>query len=300
MELTTLILATIMSATLAWLGYSLAKKVVKPVSLRKIKRSAFESHFQKSEDKDFDSVYASLRKFQPKKLVISSAFKEQMARDLLRLGRKETPEDIRMAQFSLLLVMGILGGLLFLLHPVLGGIAWCLGAYGFYYPVGEIKEKIARLNKIIESEFPSFYRSCFYAYKYNTRSSLSSVIAQYAKEATPGFAQELSVLHSNILSLGEVAALREWKKLLPLPYVIRYVEYMEKRLEGEDNIDVMYSFKIELDNARQIQRTRDLESNLAKMKGVLELTNIPFTLILIVYFAAQIASSGAFEMFMKK
>ncbi|WP_166244916.1 hypothetical protein [Paenibacillus turpanensis] len=281
---------------LGLIAFKLAVAWLRPVSKKKAVRFKLKDQRRADEDWNPDTVF-QLLKLDLKNLYLSKEFEDKMNADLRRIGSTKTAETIRKEQ--ILLFCSFTGIGLFsywVLHPGLGLLAFCIAVAGWVYPKQSVQAEIRKVTKHIEMKFPAFYRRNYYAYKSNVNTALSRVIESHMRVCDPDFRRELKTVLEDIESLGEFEAIQRWKRRLPLPYVIRYAEIMESRLKGENNTAVMENFKYELDKLRETQIDKELLRAEGRIDKVLGLTYVPFLLLLVVYFLAQMQASGLVEM----
>jgi Flp pilus assembly protein TadB len=296
-----ILLLIVISSSVGWFAYDIISRLMKMVRPKKSKHGNPNSHTKAEETGgDFQGLYKTFRRFTPKNLKVNDAERERLEEELIRLGRTETVEEIKVSQYALLGILSLISLIILIFFKLFGIIGFVFAIYAYHYPISDIRKRIAKMNAAVEAEFPDFYRSIYFAYRKRTNVPLINIVRNCIKEASPEFAQELSILASNIVTLGEIEALRHWKRSLPLPYITRFSEYLEQRLMGENNVSIMEGFKTELDNARELARERQritLEKRLSMVNGI---TLIPFILIALVYLVAQIQGSGFMETFSGK
>ncbi|AFC27333.1 hypothetical protein PM3016_357 [Paenibacillus mucilaginosus 3016] len=290
-----LFFAVIGSLALGWLGFALGKAIFRPVAKKKAVR--FRVKQEKKKDWDPDSVF-QLLKLDLKEVFLSETAEQELNAKLRRLGLAKSARDVRKEQIVLSgvsLLVGLFSYWAF--APVLGLLGLAIAAAGWIYPVETINREIRQMNEIVYKKFPSFYRRNYYSYKKNINTSLSRVVESHMRVCHPAFQRELKVFLEDIESVGEFEAIQRWKNRLPLPYIIRYAEIIESRLRGEDNTPVMENFKLELDKMREVQVDKDLLKLESRINGVLGLMYVPFFLLLIIYFLAQMQGSGLVQFF---
>ncbi|MEO2202456.1 hypothetical protein ABGV42_01715 [Paenibacillus pabuli] len=300
-DIVSILLIAVIAAGVGWFAYDLLARLFRIVRPKKSKHGSMSSHVkEESTGSDFQGLYKMFRKYTPKDFKINDADRERLEEELIRLGRTETAIDIKISQFVLFGIFSLISLIICLIFGIFGLLGFAFAIYAYHYPVIDIRTRISKMNAAVEAEFPDFYRSAYFAYRKRINVPLINVVRNGIKSSSPEFAQELSILASNIVSLGEIEALRRWKKALPLPYITRFCEYMEARLNGENNLSVLEGFKTELDNARemarQVERNR-LETRLVAVNGI---TLVPFFMIALVYLLAQIQGSGFMETFSGK
>ncbi|MGU3471215.1 hypothetical protein ACLBWT_08705 [Paenibacillus sp. D51F] len=197
-----------------------------------------------------------------------------------RLDLAKKPAEIRVEQ---LLYSG--GAVLITLlalsaNRLIGCVAAVLIFLGWLYPASELEKKIERKNRNIALDFPGFYSMAYYQYAKSVNIYLADVIRDYLPSANPDMAEELGVMLDNI-EYGEEYALKQFKKRVPLHYIIKFCDIMETRLKGYDNISQMEYLKNEVDEFRVIALEDDLKRR-ERSNSRLQLVLIA---VLIVYIA---------------
>ncbi|KKC49191.1 hypothetical protein VE23_22255 [Paenibacillus sp. D9] len=197
-----------------------------------------------------------------------------------RLDLAKKPAEIRVEQ---LLYSG--GAVLITLlalsaNRLIGCVAAVLIFLGWLYPASELEKKIERKNRNIALDFPGFYSMAYYQYAKSVNIYLADVIRDYLPSANPDMAEELGVMLDNI-EYGEEYALKQFKKRVPLHYIIKFCDIMETRLKGYDNISQMEYLKNEVDEFRVVALEDDLKRR-ERSNSRLQLVLIA---VLIVYIA---------------
>lgn len=287
----TIFLMFVTSLVAGWLGLQLGKKIFRPITRKSAHRFKLQSVTRKSKDFTAEDILRMFR-LNLKHVPMSDTFRSRMSLDLRRLGSSQTPEEIRKTQIVLCVGPLILSIVFYLIFPVLGVCLAVSGVYGWFFPVREVRKKIIAMNKVIDGEFPKFYHQVYYAYYKDTRANFRKLVNAYMLMCSREFHLELKFLLSNVDTMGDIEALRYWKRNLPLPNIIRFCEIMENRLNGENNIAVMESFLTQLERYREIQLERDCARAEKTMDGIISFTYIPFFALAAVYFFAQLQGSG--------
>ncbi|GGG05761.1 hypothetical protein GCM10010912_58010 [Paenibacillus albidus] len=167
--------------------------------------------------------------------------------DRLELG--VLPEEIRLNQLlyssggaALTLVLGSA-------NRLLGCVTALFILLGWIYPVKSLEERIEKKNRNIALDFPAFYSMVYYQYSKSINIYLADVVRDYLPHAGGDMAEELGVMLDNI-EYGEEFALKQFKKRVPLRYIIKFCDIMETRLRGYDNVSQMVYLKNEVDHFR--------------------------------------------------
>jgi len=198
---------------------------------------------------------------------------------LRRLDMDKLPEEVRLEQIFYATVALLISLIMHAANPMLGFISAAFIVLGWLYPVSELEKTIERKNKNIGLDFPAFYSMVYYQYSKSYNIFLADVIKDFLPNANPDMAEELGVMLDNI-EYGEKYALDQFKKRVPLHYVIKFCDIMETRIKGYDNTSQMAYLKNELDNFR----IRALEDELERR----ERTNARLQMVLIVVLAVYI------------
>lgn len=118
----------------------------------------------------------------------------------------------------------------------------------------------------------------YYQYSKSVSIYLSDVIKDYIPNANEDIAEELGVMLDNI-EYGEEYALKQFKKRVPLHYIIKFCDIMETRLRGYDNISQMAYLKNEMDEFR----IRNLEDELERRERKNSRLQMVLVMVLVVY-----------------
>ena len=190
-----------------------------------------------------------------------------------RLDLNLKPEQLRLNQILYSAGAAMLTLVMMSANTLLGYVTAIFIVLAWLYPVSELEKTIERKNRNIALDFPSFYSMVYYQYSRSVNIHLMDVIKDYLPNAGPDMAEELGVMLDNMV-YGEEHALRQFKKRVPLHYIIKFCDIMETRLKGYDNIAQMTYLKNELDQFR----IRELEAELERR----ERSNARIQLVLIV------------------
>lgn len=200
----------------------------------------------------------------------------QMIIDRLDLGIK--PEEIRLDQFLYAVLALLISSVMYLANPLLGYVSAIFIILGWLYPINNLEQMIEKKNKNISLEFPAFYSMVYYQYSKAVSIYLSDVIKDYLPNANEDMAEELGVMLDNI-EYGEEYALKQFKKRVPLHYIIKFCDIMETRLRGYDNISQMAYLKNEMDDFR----IRNLEDELERRERKNARLQMVLVIILVAY-----------------
>ncbi|MBT2293165.1 hypothetical protein J7E73_29470 [Paenibacillus albidus] len=213
--------------------------------------------------------------------------------DRLELG--VLPEEIRLNQLlyssggaALTLVLGSA-------NRLLGCVTALFILLGWIYPVKSLEERIEKKNRNIALDFPAFYSMIYYQYSKSINIYLADVVRDYLPHAGGDMAEELGVMLDNI-EYGEEFALKQFKKRVPLRYIIKFCDIMETRLRGYDNVSQMVYLKNEVDHFRVEALEKELvqrERSNARIQWVLII--VLFVYIVIYYLFLVMDSLKMFQ-----
>jgi Flp pilus assembly protein TadB len=254
--------------------------IFKPMSGKRKKRSREFLAVVKKQNKREKYLYFKdivLRKLS-KKLFVNDLKREQLSFILNRLDLKITPEEVRLNQILYALVALLVSTVMMKLMPILGYICLIFVVLGWLYPIDELEKKVERKNKNILKDFPAFYSMVYYQYSRSINIYLADVIKDFLPNANQDMADELGVLLDNI-EYGEEYALKQFKKRVPLRYIMKFCDIMETRLKGYDNTSQMAYLKNELYDLRVVA----LEEELNNRKASNERTQFILIVILVIY-----------------
>lgn len=254
--------------------------IFKPMSGKRKKRSREFLAVVKKQNKREKYLYFKdivLRKLS-KKLFVNDLKREQLSFILNRLDLKITPEEVRLNQILYALVALLVSTVMMKLMPILGYICLIFVVLGWLYPIDELEKKVERKNKNILKDLPAFYSMVYYQYSRSINIYLADVIKDFLPNANQDMADELGVLLDNI-EYGEEYALKQFKKRVPLRYIMKFCDIMETRLKGYDNTSQMAYLKNELYDLRVVA----LEEELNNRKASNERTQFILIVILVIY-----------------
>ena len=254
--------------------------VFKPMSGKRKKRSREFLVVAKKQNKTEKYLYFKdivLRRLS-KKLFVNELKREQLSFILNRLDLKITPEEVRLNQIIYSLAALLVAIVMMELMPIFGYVCLVFVVLGWLYPIDELEKKVEQKNKNILKDFPAFYSMVYYQYARSINIYLADVIKDFLPNANQDMADELGVLLDNI-EYGEEYALKQFKKRVPLRYIMKFCDIMETRLKGYDNTSQMAYLKNELYDLRVVA----LEEELNHRKASNERTQFVLIVVLIVY-----------------
>ncbi|WP_199613908.1 hypothetical protein [Paenibacillus alkalitolerans] len=253
----------------------------KPVNRRQKRRA--RSFIRERKDAAFRQKLQRMKKTIAQNYVgrlLGSAERLRFQRMADRLDLAVSPEEIRAEQLMYASAAIVFTAVAMSANRLLGCVAAVLIILGWLYPVTELEKKIEKKNKNIALDFPAFFSMVYYQYSKSVNIYLADIIRDYLPNANPDMAEELGVMLDNI-EYGEEYALKQFKKRVPLRYVIKFCDILETRLKGYDNISQMVYLKNEVDEFRVIA----LEEELLKR----ERSNARLQFVLIAVLAVYIA-----------
>lgn len=271
----------------------LFRPIFKPYTYSQIKKSREDLVYNSKDSFNLEYLQKKVSRRLPI-IDMSEDLEIELNKKLSRLGAEATAKDIRRLQllyalFTLLvaLIIRIMLGK----TPAL--VVALLSIYTWRYPIIRIDKEIYDRNQAIERELPELYSILFYAYKRSAGVNLTSKIQSYIKDSSDLFYKEMMIFIEDARN-GELYALKEFKKRVPLGIVIRFCDIMETRLTGYDNISVMYNFKKEMDDKRSAREDKLLKDLSARLNTIAWIgVMVPMGIILIIYFAAQMMAAFA-------
>lgn len=246
----------------------------RPVSNKHKKRT--RSHQKQLKKEQQAAKIKSIKHHIGKKYIVyllSEAERKRLKKMLERLDKDMTPEEVRLEQFLYTSGAIVFAIFAFKVNSMLGYACLILVVLGWLYPVDELEKTIELKNKYIANDFPAFYSMVYYQYSKTVNIFFADVIRDYLPNANTYMAEELGFMLDNI-DFGEEFVLKQFKKRVPLHYIIKFCDIMETRLKGYDNVSQMAYLKNELDEFR----VRELENELEKR----EKSNSKIQLVLIV------------------
>lgn len=226
--------------------------------------------------------------------LISEAKRRQLKKDLERLNKMESPEEIRVEQILYALAGIITSIVIFKVNTVMGYVSCIFILLGWLYPVDEIEKAISKKNKSIAKDFPSFYSMVYYQYSKTVNIYLADVIRDYLPNANPYMEEELGCMLDN-MEYGEEFALKQLKKRVPIHYIIKFCDIMETRLKGYDNTSQMAYLKEEIDRFRIMELEKELQKRQEANSRIQMILIIVLGVYIFIYYLYMIID--AMEMF---
>ena len=248
----------------------------RPVNKKSKKRNrVHQKNISKQHKKD--EWKRKKRRFATKyiKKYVSEIEYKRLKNTLECLDKDVLPEEIRLEQILYVTLSCVISFIFFQFNEVFGYASLVFIVFGWLYPTDEIDKQIQYKNKQIANDFPAFYSMVYYQYSKTINIFFADVIRDYLPNANKEMAKELGYMLDNI-DYGEAFVLKEFKKRVPLHYIIKFCDIMETRLKGYDNVSQMAYLKNELDEFR----VRALEDELEKRKKANE--KIQFVLIIVL------------------
>lgn len=251
----------------------------RPVSNKHKKRTRIHQKQIKKEASKAKSK-AIKRRFAQRyiKYFISTGEAKRFQKMIERLELDQSPEEIRLEQFIYVALALLITVFVFKINTLLGYGSCMLIMFGWLYPIEEMEKQIEIRNKDIANDFPAFYSMVYYQYSKTINIYFADVIRDYIPNASKYMAEELGYMLDNI-DFGEEFVLKQFKKRVPLHYIIKFCDIMETRLKGYDNISQMTYLKNEIDEFR----VRALEEELEKKESANAKLQMVLILILGIY-----------------
>lgn len=226
--------------------------------------------------------------------LISEAKYRQLKKDLERLNKVESPEEIRIDQVLYALAGIAVALVMFKVNTLTGYVSCIFILLGWLYPVDEIEKAIRIKNKNIAKDFPSFYSMVYYQYSKTVNIYLADVIRDYLPNANSHMAEELGCMLDN-MDYGEEFALKQLKKRVPIHYIIKFCDIMETRLKGYDNTSQMAYLKEEIDRFRIVELEKELQKRQEANSRIQMVLIIVLGIYIFIYYLYMIVD--AMEMF---
>jgi len=271
----------------------LFRPIFKPYTYSQIKKSREDLVYNSKDSFNLEYLQKKVSRRLPI-IDMSEDLEIELNKKLSRLGAEATAKDIRRLQllYALFtLLVALITRIMLGRTPAL--VVALLSIYTWRYPIIRIDKEIYDRNQAIERELPELYSILFYAYKRSAGINLTSKIQSYIKDSSDLFYKEMMIFIEDARN-GELYALKEFKKRVPLGIVIRFCDIMETRLTGYDNISVMYNFKKEMDDKRSAREDKLLKDLSARLNTIAWIgVMVPMGIILIIYFAAQMMTAFA-------
>lgn len=278
--------------TIIYLAKVIVFNIIRPISNKRIKRTrSFILHNKKRENKEklyyFKDVI--LRKL-AKKTFISHIKRAEYEKMIKRLELKTTPEEIRAKQVLMFAMTLILALLVMRINSLLGYLSLIAPFLAWLYPIDEMEKKIEAKNKNIMQDFPGFYSLLYYQYSRSVDIYLADVVKDFLPNANPDMSEELGVFIDNI-EYGEEYALKQFKKRVPMKYIIKFCDIMQTRLNGYNNTSQMAYLKNELHDLRLNMLEKELKSRETKSVQIQFILVMVLLIYVIIYFYFQFMSA---------
>lgn len=209
---------------------------------------------------------------------------------IYRLELKKEPEELRLQQICYAGGGVIVTLLAYTANPLLSYLSAMLVILGWLYPINDLENQIETKDKNIATEFPAFYSMIYYQYSKSVNIHLSDVIKDYLPNANADMASELGVMLDNI-EYGEEYALKQFKKRVPLRYIIRFCDILETRLNGYDNVAQMTFLKNELDEYRILNLEKELTNRREANERIQLILIVVLIIYIIMYYAFMVLQS---------
>lgn len=273
------------------LSKSLLIRLIKPVTNKQKERIKSDEFYKNAQKKTFKDKMKDLANKLPSKELMDDKMLE-LDKKIDRLQLETSAKEVRglqtlyfLAVFAVSCVLGIMFGInIFIVGVVIAIITW-------NYPVAKIDSQIKKRNRAVEAELPKLFSVLYYVYKRTPNASLKEKVQNYIKTSGDLFYKEMMIFINDCRS-GEVYALKQFKKRVPIPIVMRFCDIMENRIVGYDNVNVMQNFKVELDQ-KMILKSEDLIKETDKKVNAIIQGSVWISLFLImtVFFIAQIIAA---------
>lgn len=282
--------AFLVALALSIVGSIVLKKTLKPVSSKK-ERFVSESKKAGRNLRQFtwrevrDNV---LRRF--KYANMSQEFREELNKDIYRLGWEYSAEDIRKMQILYSFLFIVFSIFMFFISSLIGIIMIMFVFFVWNIPVNQIKKEIKERDTEFLSSLHGLYTVIYNQYKRNNSEHLGNILQSYLPTATPLMRKELMLMLRDIES-GEDYALKQLRLRIPKPVVLRFCDIILNNLEGVDNRDVMENFYMELKGERDLRRRKRNEQREKSQVRMTQLLYIPFGFLVIVYLIVSTISN---------
>lgn len=267
-----------------------AGSVVSPFTYAQKRKSEED---RKYEDKGFD--FYEFQKGVSKRMPIidmDEEYEEELCGKIDRLGIDITPREIRQLQLLYSGVVGVVAFIAFLLgQAAIAGVLAVIAVFVWRLPVARIDREIKNRDAAVEEELPRMYSVLYYTYKRNPSADLIQKVQSYIKNTSDLFYKEMMLFIEDSRN-GDIYALRQFKKRVPISVVMRFCDIMENRLIGYDNLSIMYDFKVEMLEKMAEREDMMLKKFSHRLDVIANVgVMVPIGLILMVYFGAQIVQT---------
>ena len=273
------------------LANKLGRDIFRPYSRTQRKRSEDILYYDADDFESFKKLKKDITYKFPV-IGMGQAEREIMQKKIERLGLDITVNELRQTQLlyaSIVLILGIITSIF--VQGLVGFIIMLASIYAWKLPVWKIDDEIKKRNDVVKAELPKLYMVLYYSYRNSPNVNFIDKVQSFMMHTNSLFYQELQLL-VNDARQGEVYALREFKKRVPIGIVMRFCDILETRLIGYDNIAVMQNFKQELDEQRSLKEDELLEKTIENMETSLKIgVYLAIGLLLGTYFTAQLLAS---------
>lgn len=284
------IYALLMGFSIAFLVLHVLRRILKPVSKNKKKfvlesekagRTLNEYNWKETRDNLLKRI---------KTVNLSDEFRDDLNKDLNRLGIEHTAEDIRKMQILYTGAFLLLVIFLFMISALLGVIGFACVILVWNLPVNMIKTQIKERNDEFLIRLDELYTVIYNQYKRKNDEHLGKIISAYIPTASNIMRKELMLVMRDIES-GEDYALKQLRSRIPHPLILRFCDMIGNNLEGVDNVDVMENFYLELKQARDLRRRKRNEIRAKKIDTVNKVLYAPFIFLVVVYLIVSTISN---------
>lgn len=272
----------LIALSLAIATFLFLRKVLKPVTPKKVQfveeskkagRTLNQYNWREWRDR-------LLRKI--KYVNMSDEFREELNKDLSRLGWEYTAEDIRRMQILYVGIYSIFTFLMLWISLFMGIIMLAFTPLIWNIPISYIKKEIKARNEEFLNRLDELYTVIYNQYKRKNDEHLGNIINAYLPTTTDLMKKELIIILRDIES-GEEYALKQLKSRIPNPTVMRFCDIIMSNLEGVDNRDVMENFYMELKAVRDRRRRKRNEMKEQRLNFVVNMLYVPFFFLVIVF-----------------
>lgn len=280
----------LMSLSMTVLVYLFLVRKFKPVSRRKVTfveetkkagRTLNEFTWREFRDKLLNRIG---------RVNVSAEFREEVNRDLDRLGIDQRAEDIRKMQLLYTGIYLVCALLMCFVSLLLGLLMLGFISFVWNFPISSVKKSIKERNDEFLLRMDELYTVIFNQYKRQNDERLDTIILAYFPTASTLMKKDLTLIIRD-MDMGEEYALKQLKIRIPHPMVLRFCDLIMTNLEGVDNVDVMENFYMELKMVRDRRRRKRNEARGRNLDYVNNSLYIPFGFLVIVYLVVTTLSN---------
>ena len=281
--------AFLIAVSFALMGYLFLKEKVKPMTTKK--SSFIESSRKAGRSRnqfgwrDLQSRGMSFIKT----VNISEEFRDEIGKDLNRLGWQHTPEDIRKMQIMYTVLFVAFSVIMFLISLLVGFIMLGFVPFVWNTPVRFLKAENKKRNDEFLLRLDELYTLIYNTYKRGNGENLGNIVAAYYPAASSLMKLELALILRDIES-GEEYALKQLKLRIPHPMVLRFCDLIMNNLDGAKNTEVMENFYMELKLIRDRRRRLRNKARVDMIDKVIKLLYVPFGFLVVVYLVLMTVS----------